>query len=151
MTDVVFFISFFGMISFVIWVLANAWQRRQHVKLVTDFNNRVVERLGSMKEFSEFLHSDGGDRLMKALTAERASFGPRDRILVSVQTGVVFVTVGLGLFLVGGRTTGDEHEVIRVISVILLSLGVGLVLSSAASFWVARHLGMFRAESTNVP
>ncbi len=146
MSDVVFFISFFGMVSFVVWAAINGWQRRQHVKLVTDFNNRVLERLGSMKELSEFLHSDGGDRLMKVLTAERASFGPRDRILVSVQTGVVFVTVGLGLFFVGGRATGDEHEALRVISAIVLSLGVGLILSSAASFWGARHLGMFGAE-----
>ncbi|PYR54520.1 MAG: hypothetical protein DMF91_26655, partial [Acidobacteria bacterium] len=73
MTDEVFFLSFFGMISFVIWVVVNGWQRRQHVKLVTDFNNRVLERLGSMKEFSEFLQSAGGDRLMKVLTAERGS------------------------------------------------------------------------------
>lgn len=146
MTDVVFFISFFGMISFVIWVLANAWQRRQHVKLVTDFNNRVIERLGSMKEFSDFLHSDGGDRLMKFLTAERGSAGPRARILGSVQAGVVFVTVGLGLFFVAFRATGNEHEALRVISTIVLSLGVGLVLSSAVSLWVARHLGMFGTE-----
>ena len=146
MTDVVFFISFFGMISFVIWVLVNGWQRRQHVKLVTDFNNRVLERLGSMKELSDFLHSDGGDRLMRALTLERGSAGPRHRILVAVQTGVVFITVGLGLLLIAWRTTGDEHEVLRVISTIVLSLGVGLMLSSAASFWVARHLGMIESE-----
>jgi hypothetical protein len=146
MNDVVFFISFFGMVSFVVWVVVNGWQRRQHVKLVTDFNNRVLERLGSMKDFSDFLHSDGGDRLMRVLTAERGSAGPRHRILVAVQTGVVFVTVGLGLLLIGWRTTGDAQEALRVISTIVLSLGVGLMLSSAASFWVARHLGMFEAE-----
>jgi hypothetical protein len=146
MNDVVFFLSFFGMISWVVWVAFNGWQRRQHVKLVTDFNNRVLERLGSMKEFGEFLQSDGGDRLMKVLTAERAATGPRDRILIAVQTGVVFVTVGLGLFFVAWRATGDEHEVLTVISAIVLSLGAGLMLSSAASFWVARTLGMLEAE-----
>ena len=146
MSDVVFFISFFGMISFVVWVVVNGWQRRQHVKLVTDFNNRVLERLGSMKDFSDFLHSDGGDRLMRVLTAERGSAGPRNRILVSVQAGVVFLTLGVGLFFVASRATGDEHEALRVISTIVLSLGVGLVLSSAASFWVARNLGMFGAD-----
>ena len=77
MTDVVFFLSFFGMISWVVWVVLNGWQRRQHVKLVTDFNNRVLERLGSMKEFGEFLQSEGGDRLMKVLTVERGATGPR--------------------------------------------------------------------------
>jgi len=147
-SDAVFFLSFFGMISFVVWVVVNGWHRRQHVKLVTEFNNRVLERLGSMKEFSEFLHSDGGDRLMKVLTAERGFTGPRDRILVAVQTGVVFLTVGLGLFFVAARAAGDEHEVLTVISAIVLSLGVGLMLSSAASFWVARTLGMFEAHGS---
>ncbi len=146
MSDVVFFLSFFGMISWVVWVVLNGWQRRQHVKLVTDFNNRVLERLGSVKEFGEFLQSDGGDRLMKVLTADRAATGPRDRILVAVQTGVVFVTVGLGLFFVAWRRSGGEHEMLTVISAIVLSLGIGLILSSAASFWVARTLGILESK-----
>jgi hypothetical protein len=102
-----------------------------------------------MKEFSEFLHSEGGDRLMKMLTAERGSTGPRDRILMAVQSGVVFVALGLGLLFVAGRTTGDEHEVLTVITAIVLSLGVGLMLSSAASFWVARTLRLFEANAVD--
>ena len=150
MSDAIFFLSFFGMISWVVWVVFNGWQRRQHVKLVTDFNNRVLERLGSMKEFSEFLQSAGGDRLMKVLTAERGSTAPRQRILVAVQTGVVVVAVGVGLLSVAWRSTGRAHESFLVIVAIMLSLGVGLMLSAAASFWVARTLGMFEAEQTNV-
>ena len=146
MSDVVFFLSFFGMISWVVWVVLNGWQRRQHVKLVTDFNNRVLERLGSVKEFGEFLQSDGGDRLMQVLTAERAATGPRDRILVAVQTGVVVVAVGVGLLSIGWRFTGREHESFMVITAIMLSLGVGLMLSAGASFWVARTLGILEAK-----
>jgi hypothetical protein len=144
-SDWVFFPCFFGMISFVIWVVVNGWQRRQHIRLIIEFNNRVLERLGSMREFSDFLHSDGGERLMRVLTSERGSAGPRDRILAAVQSGVVFVAVGLGLLFVALRTSGDAHEVLTVISAIVLSLGIGLMLSSAASFWVARNLGMFEA------
>jgi len=143
--DWVFFPSFFGMISFVIWVVVNGWLRRQHVRLIIEFNNRVLERLGSMREFSDFLHSDGGERLMRVLTSERGSVGPRDRILTAVQTGTVFGTVGFGLLFVAWRTSGDAHEILSVIGAIVLSLGLGLMLSSAASFWVAKNLGMFEA------
>src|SRR5438132_13462243 len=97
MSDEVFFVSFFGMISFVIWVAVNGWQRRQHVKLVTDFNNRVLERLGAMQEFSEFLQSAGGDRRMKVLTRDGGSTAPRQRILVAVQPRVVVAPDGGGL------------------------------------------------------
>jgi hypothetical protein len=147
-TDWVFFPCFFGMISFVVWVVVNGWQRRQQVKLIVEFNNRVLERLGSMKDFSEFLHSDGGDRLIRVLTAERGSTAPRERILKAVQSGVVFVAVGFGLSFVAWRASGDEHEILTVISAIVLSLGLGLMLSSAASFWVARTLGMFEAHGS---
>src|SRR5262245_15038790 len=145
-SDWIFFPCFFGTVSFVIWVVTNGWQRRQHMRLIIDFNNRVLERLGSTREFSDFLHSDGGERLMRVLTADRGSTGPRERILTAVQTGVVFGTVGLALLFIASRTTGDAHEVLAIVSAIVLSLGVGLILSSAASFWVARNLGMFEAQ-----
>ena len=149
MGDAVFFLTFFGMISFVIWVVVNGWQRRQHVKLVTEFNNRVLERLGSMREFSEFLQSEGGDRLMRVLTAERGATAPRQRILVAVQTGVVVVTVGVGLLSVGWSAPGLMPGEFMVLVAVMLSLGVGLMLSAAASFWVARTLGMFETDQTN--
>ena len=87
---------------------------------------------------------------MKVLTAERGATAPRQRILVAVQTGVVVVAIGVGLSSIAWRFTGREHESFMVITAIMLSLGVGLMLSAAASFWVARTLGMFEAEPTNV-
>jgi hypothetical protein len=146
MSDAIFFLSFFGMISWVVWVVFNGWQRRQHVKLVTEFNNRVLERLGSMKEFSEFLQSEGGDRLMKVLTVERGATAPRQRILVAVQTGVVVVSIGVGLLSVARWAPGLMPGDFMVLVAIMLSLGIGLMLSAAASFWVARTLGMFDRE-----
>jgi hypothetical protein len=145
-SDWVFFPSFFGTVSFVIWVVVNGWLRRQRIRLIIEFNNRVLERLGSMREFSDFLHSDGGERLMRVLTSERGSTGARERILAAVQSGVVFSAVGLGLLFVAGRVTGDGHEVLAVVSAIVLSLGIGLMLSSAAAFWVAKTLNMFEAQ-----
>jgi len=145
-SDWIFFPCFFGTISWVIWVVANGWQRRQHTRLIVEFNNRVLERLGSMREFSDFLHSEGGERLMRVLTSERGSSGPRERILAAVQSGIVVGSVGLGLMFLAGRIGGDAHEVLTILSAIVLSLGIGLMLSSAASFWVAKNLGMFEAQ-----
>jgi hypothetical protein len=147
--DWVFFPTFFGMVSFIVWVVVNGWQRRQQIKLIVDFNNRVLERLGSAKDFSDFLHSDGGDRLMKVLTAERGLTAPRDRILIAVQSGVVFLALGLGLTFFTWRTSVEDREAFRLISVVVLSLGLGLLLSSAASYWVARTLGLFEMSGSH--
>ena len=123
--DWIFFPCFFGMISFVVWVVITGWQRRQQAKLIVEFNNRVLERLGSAKDFSDFLHSDGGDRLMKALTAERGLTAPRDRILIAVQSGVVFVALGVGLTLFTWRTSIVDGEAFRLISVLVAKIALG--------------------------
>src|SRR5918994_1674906 len=99
-TEMIVVPVFFGMLGFVIWVVVNGWQRRQQVKVMTDFNSRLFDRLGSAKDFNDLLQSEGGARLIAAMTAERGSTGARDRILQATQMGVVFVVLGLGfLFL----------------------------------------------------
>jgi len=35
----------FSTIGFVVWVAFNAWQRRQQVRSLTDFNTRLLERM----------------------------------------------------------------------------------------------------------
>ncbi len=77
--------AFLGTISFVIWTVANAWQRRDRFRVVSEFNSRLLDRLGSMKDFSDFLQTDGGKRLMDALTVERGMTDARDRILRATQ------------------------------------------------------------------
>jgi drug/metabolite transporter (DMT)-like permease len=110
------------------------------VKLMTDFNNRLFDRFGSAKEFNDLLQSEGGARLIAALTAEHGSTGARDRILRATQTGVVFVVLGVGFLLLDWRFTFNDREAFIVIGVIALSIGIGLLLSSVASYWVAKTL-----------
>ena len=141
-TEMIVVPVFFGMLGFVVWVVVNGWQRRQQVKVMTDFNSRLFDRLGSAKDFNDLLQSEGGARLIAALTAERGSTGARDRILRATQMGVVFVVLGVGFLFLDWRFKFDDREAFIVIGVIVLSLGVGLLLSSGASYWVARILGV---------
>ena len=139
----------FILIGFVIWMVANAWQRRLQVKLVTDFNSRLLDRIGSVKDFSEFLQTDGGAKLLDSLTVERsAAIRPQHGILRALQTGIVLAMLGLGLlglgwyFSVRYASFGD-YAVLTVIGVIALSLGAGFMLAAAASYRVASMLGAF--------
>ena len=145
-TEVIVLPVFFAMIGFVVWVLVNGWQRRQQVKGLTDFNTRLLDRLGSTKDFSEFLQSEGGARLLDAFTIDRGGTGPRDRILRAVQLGVVVLMVGLGFLLLSWWNLTTDHEASMLIGVIAVSLGLGLLLSSAASYWVGRNLGVLDAK-----
>jgi len=44
-TEMVVLPAFCGMISFVIWAVVNAWQRRDRFRFVSEFNSRLLDRL----------------------------------------------------------------------------------------------------------
>src|SRR5438093_6118988 len=99
--EIVILPAMFGMFAFVVWVIVNGWPRRQQVKAMAEFHGRLIERLGSVKDFSDFLQTEGGVKFMDTLTAERGSTGPRDRILRGVQSGVVCTAVSGGFLFLG--------------------------------------------------
>src|SRR5437867_13065808 len=133
----------FSTIGFVVWVAFNAWQRRQQVKLLTDFNSRLLERIGSVKDFSEFLQTDGGAKFMDRVTAGGTPPDLRMAILRAVQTGIVLATLGIGLLVLAWKFTTSfpgDSQVFTVVGVIALSLGVGFLLSGGASYRLATGL-----------
>jgi hypothetical protein len=137
----------FATIAYLAWLLVTGAQRRFQLKLASDLNSRLLDRISSLHEFNEFLATDGGEKLMSSLTVERALTRPQDRILRAVQVGIVLLALALGLlalswyFAVRYRGS-DDFEVLTVIGAITLSLGVGFLLSAAASYRLARALGI---------
>src|SRR5436189_4694780 len=123
----------FSTMGFVVWVAFNSWQRRQQVKLLTDFNSRLLERIGSVKDFSEFLQTDGGAKFIDRVTAGGTPPDVRMTILRAVQAGLVLVTLGAGLLLLAWMLRAHypfgDTEVFTITGVIAMSLGVGFLLS----------------------
>jgi hypothetical protein len=140
---------FFGMVAFVVWIVMSSWQRRQQLKNMTEFNTRLVDRIGSIKDFGEFLQTEGGAKFMGTMTVGRDSIGSRDRILRATQIGIILVVLGVGLLLV------SEHAIFKAIDqdvsltardnfwiagIIVLALGVGFLISSVASYYLGKNL-----------
>jgi hypothetical protein len=139
--------ALFIMVGFIIWVVVNGWQRRLRLKLTTEFNSKLLDRIGSVKDFNEFLQTEGGGRFMDSLTVERGSTRPQDSILRAGQIGIVLITLGFGLlvldwyFSVRYAGAGDT-EVLTVIGVIAASLGLGFLISAGVSYRLAMMLGV---------
>ena len=132
----------FATIGFVVWVLVSGWQRRQQIRVMTDFNTQLLERMGSVKDFSEFLATDGGAKFIDRVTAAGGT-RPEIRltILRSVQTGLVLFALGVGLIVLAWFLRSDfpygETHVFSVSGTIALSLGFGFLLSAVASYRLA--------------
>lgn len=147
MPEIVILPAFFATIGYVVWVFATAWQRRQRTKLLVDFNTRLLDKLGSVKDFSEFLHTPAGARFMLDLAAEpQAADSPKQRILRAAQLGIVLSSLGLGLlaisFFWSPYAPDSGQTAFASLGVIALSLGIGFGVSSAASFRVSGALGL---------
>jgi len=132
----------FATIGFVVWVLVSGWQRRQQIRVITDFNTQLLERMGSVKDFSEFLATEGGAKFIDRVTAGGGT-RPEIRltILRSVQTGLVLFALGVGLIVLAWFLRSDfpygETHVFSVSGTIALSLGFGFLLSAVASYRLA--------------
>jgi hypothetical protein len=138
--------SLFFLIGFVIWVAITAWQRRQRLSIIFDFNRHLLDRLGSAKDFTDFVQTEAGARFMRGLTtAEPASASVQLRIMVSVQIGIILSTLGLGLLALATSRYGNRDE-LTILGVIAVSVGLGFLLSTLVSYRLARAFGTLPAR-----
>ena len=156
-------ISAFIAIAWVIHVVVDGYRRRQQIRVTTEFHGKLLDRIGSAKEFGEFLNTTGGTKFLDSMTIEREGGGAQVRILRAVQTGFVFLALGLGLFVLIGTTNlgfedfaderaaqgfrSDEEDGFAVMATICTSVGVGLLLSAGASYGLSKRLGLIDGEN----
>ena len=149
--EVVIFAAFFGAIAFVVWTLVTAGLRRLQLRATAEFNIRLLDRIGSIKDFNDFLQTEGGAKFMSSLTAAttvRQAVRPSQRILLASQVGAVMTTVGAGFLVLKALLAFNEPGAVgfTIVGVIALSIGVGFLVSSVVSYWVASRLGVLDAS-----
>ncbi len=128
------------MTAWIVWVVVEGRRRRERLKVVTEFHQRLLEKIGSTSEFGEFLQTEGGNRFLDSLSIEPSK--PNARILRSCQTGIVLSFLGLGFLLLRWLFDFDA-QAFPVLGTLLLALGIGFSLSSGISYRLARAWGLF--------
>jgi hypothetical protein len=138
----------FFLVGFIFWTITSTVQRRHRLRLMVEFNNKLIDRLGSVSDFGEFANSEAGAKFLSSVVGDVPMMRPGERILRAVQIGIVLVVLSLGLLSLGWYFQGDPaQEPFIVTGVLALSIGVGFLLSSAASYRVSASLGLPRADS----
>jgi len=119
-----------GGICWVAWVIISNRRRREWIQASSEFHRRLLDKLGSAGEFSEFLESDGGRRFLKSMSSEQGS--TQRRILSALQAGMVLSFLGLGLLIVGHFVPYDDGA-FSIMGAIALSTGLGFLVSAMVS------------------
>lgn len=143
--ETLIFVGFFSAVAFVVWILVNARMRRLQLKAVSEFNIKLLDRIGSIKDFNDFMQTEGGAKFMNSLTAStvpQQMTAPGNRIILASQVGIVLSALGLGFLLLQATLAGEGAFGFTVIGAIALSIGLGFLISAGVSYWLAKQLGV---------
>jgi hypothetical protein len=145
-------VSFFTLVGWLGRALIDyrTWQRAS--KIQADAHAKLVDRLTSNEDLLAYLQSPAGQRASMSATrpgldiAMRAVGAPVNRILWSVQAGVVLAAGGLGLWFAKASVIEEAAQALNVVAVLAVALGVGFVASALVAYGLSRQLGLLESE-----
>lgn len=134
----------------IVWIIRlfvqnNRWNRafRQQMEM----HGRLIDKFGTSQELIAYLDSEAGKQF---LTGSPIGMGPESgprmpnavaRVLTPLQIGIVMTLLGIGLFFL--RHVGsDTDEGMTVLGTLVLTPGIGFILSAAATWVLGHRLGL---------
>lgn len=130
---------FFAFAGFVLYLVArHARTQSELLRLHLEARNRLLDRFSTADAFLAFARSDEGRAVLQAPSLPAAA--PRLPGLRLFQGGALCLALGGGWLLAGAGAGAGGRESFTVASLIL-SGGVGLVLSGVLAWFAARAAG----------
>jgi hypothetical protein len=135
--------ALFGSVVWLVYIIVDGFRRRQRVRMFTEFHSKMLDRIGSAREFGEFFTSEAGTRFLESLASERGS--PKVRILAALQWGLTLVSLGIAIFILLNQYDdfrGDTVDTLVFIATVSVGIGLGTLISSFASYLLSRRMGL---------
>lgn len=127
------------------------WNRLARVQ--AEVHSKLLDRFTANDDLLAYIQSPAGSKFLESspikLDAAPRSLGaPLGRILWSLQGGLVLISGGIGLQVVGGRVNGeDAAQPLHALGVLAIALGIGFVVSAIISYVISQRLGLIEAAS----
>ena len=145
MGDIVPLIMFLALCA-AIWrvsaVIAESRRRQAIARMQSDVHHKLIEKFASGHELTDFLQTPGGVQLIGSLEGAPDKTRPAEGILRSTQIGVILTLLGLGFLSINRVVHGADREPPVVIGLLVLSVGIGFLVSSAISYRLSRSWGL---------
>lgn len=125
------------------------WVRQSRVQ--TEVHSKILDRMQSNEDLLAYIQTPAGQRFLESgpnpLEAEPSRVAaPLSRILWSVQAGMILSALGVGLWIIQGNVMDEIAPAFHAMGVIALMLGLGTILSAAASYVLSKRLGLLAAQ-----
>lgn len=150
------FTGFVIVTACVLWLIRTVLNHRRWLRTFrtqTELQSKMVDRFSNSEELIAYLQSGAGRWTMEPEPAAppvskvMLPGTPFNRVLWSVQAGLVVSAVAVGLLFVSYRVVEEVAEVFYAVGVLLLAMGIGFVLSAAASYILSQRLGVLAPRS----
>ena len=128
------------------------WLRISRVQ--TEVHTKLVDRFASNEDLAKYIQTPAGRKFLESapipLDAQtpRAVSAPINRILWSVQLGIVVACGGLGLLFISRQQMPEIAQPLFALGSLALAIGAGFVASAAVSYFLSRRLGLVSTSAS---
>jgi hypothetical protein len=143
-----------GAITWIVRSLIEYRRWARTLKTQTDIHSRLMDRLTSSEDLLTYIQSPAGKRFLEfgPIAQGVSTAGPMlNRILWSVQAGLVLGLAGVGLSYASEHVFYEVAQPFFVLGVLGIAVGTGFILSALASYMIARNMGLVRGTSETPP
>jgi hypothetical protein len=159
MTGVSIFVVMVALLGFFTWIVRTLidyrrWHRLSRVQAET--HTKLLDRFTANDELLAYVQSAAGSRFLQSAPialdpGARAMSAPLNRILWSVQAGVVLAAAGLGLYYVSGQIDPEVMQPIYTLGMFGLFVGGGFVVSALVSYGLSKRMGLLEPAAPQAP
>lgn len=138
----------------VLWLLKALIDHRRWLrisKIQTEVHSKLLDRFSSSEELLAYMKTPAGARFLESApialdagpSAKASIAAPVNRILWSVQAGIVLLLAGLALFVGRSWTTFEEMRLMLAVMGTLGSfIGLGFIVSAGAAWALSQRFGL---------
>ena len=149
LSPLVFSVTLIFATAWVVTVIIKAFKQKSILRTRAELYNRLLDKFSSAPEFVNYLESEVGRQFLEEITIQGAA--PTNKILGSIQKGVIFVLAGLGSLFLGNlfdKTLGGDLYIVLIVGgTIVLMLGIGFLISTGITYRLSKSWGLIGVET----
>lgn len=141
------FLIVIGTLAWLIRTLIDyrRWLRLSRVQ--TDTHGKLLDRLTNNDDLMAYMQSAAGRRFLELApisldSANRPLGAPLNRILWSVQAGVVLALGGVGMLFISRRAVPEVAGPVMAIGILAIAIGAGFAVSAVVAYVLSKRLGL---------
>jgi hypothetical protein len=127
------------------WIIFSTIRRYKIAKLQAELQHKLLDKIGTGQELVTYAQTDTGRQLLESLKVERVA--PHGRIIIALQAGIVLMVFGVGMLAVRNHVPDQGAEGFTILGSLIVSLGLGFALASAASYYLSKSFGLMNGAS----